>query len=165
MTMKYSGLGSRRSLDVRSRRAVTLSLSSTCKSFIELPLIKNSISDRYQVYGQNLFTHLRGEFAFVIFDGRRNLLLAARDRYGIKPLFYTVIGRRLLVASEIKAFLPFSRRDGKLEIDDGKSSSCWEPTWDLASLVNMGDYTDDRTVFEGVFKVCQGFPSTPSPYN
>jgi asparagine synthase (glutamine-hydrolysing) len=48
---------------------------------------------------------LRGEFAVVIADERRHCLIAARDRFGIKPLFYTVLNGTVLLASEVKALL------------------------------------------------------------
>lgn len=57
----------------------------------------------YLEYGVELFSHLRGEFAFVLFDERNDLLLAGRDRFGIKPLCYYREGERLLIASEAKA--------------------------------------------------------------
>jgi asparagine synthase (glutamine-hydrolysing) len=41
----------------------------------------------YEEYGAHCVHHLRGEFAFLLWDARRQRLLAARDRFGIKPLF------------------------------------------------------------------------------
>ncbi|RYP67284.1 hypothetical protein DL769_005812 [Monosporascus sp. CRB-8-3] len=61
----------------------------------------------YKRYGLSFMSHLRGEFAFVIWDANRQLLIAARDRYGIKSLYYTVVQGKLLVATEIKSFLAF----------------------------------------------------------
>jgi asparagine synthase (glutamine-hydrolysing) len=50
---------------------------------------------------------LRGMFAYAIWDEQRRELVAARDRFGIKPLYYTLVGRLLHFASEAKALLPF----------------------------------------------------------
>ncbi|KAI3621773.1 asparagine synthase [Moniliophthora roreri] len=94
----------------------------------------------YKVYGQNFIHHLRGEFAFVLYDETRQLLFAARDRFGIKPLYYTVFDGKLMIASEMKAFVPFG----------------WKPEWDIESIVQMGDYNDNRTVFKGVHKMPPG---------
>ena len=55
--------------------------------------------------GMNLGRHLRGEFAAVIADRRNRALLAIRDRFGIKPLFYAVHEGDVFFASEVKALL------------------------------------------------------------
>ncbi|KAJ6466037.1 putative asparagine synthase [Mycena vitilis] len=94
----------------------------------------------YKHYGSNLFTNLRGEFAFVLYDCTRRVLFAARDRFGIKPLYYTISDGRLLIASEMKGFLPFG----------------WKAEWDVDSVVQNGDFSDDRTVFKGVNKLMAG---------
>ncbi|KAF7326805.1 Asparagine synthase [Mycena sanguinolenta] len=70
----------------------------------------------------NLLFHLRGEFAFVLYDVKRRLLLAVRDRFGIKPLYYTVSNGCILFGSEMKTFMPLG----------------WRAEWDIASIVNYG---------------------------
>jgi len=55
--------------------------------------------------GMNLGRHLRGEFAAVIADRRNGAMLAIRDRFGIKPLFYAVHEGDVFFASEVKALL------------------------------------------------------------
>jgi asparagine synthase (glutamine-hydrolysing) len=57
----------------------------------------------YEDRGRACIHELRGEFAFVIWDERRKMMLAARDRFGIKPLFYAQIGRTTYMASEVRA--------------------------------------------------------------
>lgn len=61
----------------------------------------------YEEYGDRCVQQLRGMFAFAIWDARRRLLLLARDRLGIKPLYYNYSAGsdRLLFASEIKGLL------------------------------------------------------------
>ncbi|KAL3486096.1 asparagine synthase-domain-containing protein [Aspergillus germanicus] len=97
----------------------------------------------YHIFGApDFFTHLRGEFAFVLYDERPGYqrLIAARDRYGIKPLVYTRLGPQLLIASEAKAFLPLG----------------WKPRWDVRAIADAGWMFDDRTLFRGVQKVLPG---------
>ena len=59
----------------------------------------------YEHYGDNCLDHLRGMFAFAIWDSRRRRLLLARDRLGQKPLVYHQTAERLVFASEIKSIL------------------------------------------------------------
>jgi asparagine synthase (glutamine-hydrolysing) len=97
----------------------------------------------YKIHGApDFIKHLRGEFAFVLYDERKGVrrVIAVRDRYGIKPLVYTRVGSKLLVASEAKAFLPFG----------------WKPRWDVRAVAGAGWMFDDRTLFRGVGKVLPG---------
>ncbi|KAJ7244939.1 putative asparagine synthase [Mycena rebaudengoi] len=94
----------------------------------------------YKRNGFNLLFHLRGEFAFVLYDVKRRLLYIARDRFGIKPLYYTVSEDRILFASEMKAFMGMG----------------WKAEWDITSIVQGGEFADDRTVFRGVKKLLAG---------
>lgn len=57
----------------------------------------------YERYGTQCLKELRGEFAFVLWDKRNQWVFAARDRFGIKPLFYTIHKNTLYCASEVKA--------------------------------------------------------------
>jgi asparagine synthase (glutamine-hydrolysing) len=58
----------------------------------------------YEDYGEQCVTKLRGMFAFALWDARKKKLLLARDRVGIKPLYFIRTSDSLLFASEIKAF-------------------------------------------------------------
>ena len=57
----------------------------------------------YEQHGVDFVHHLNGQFAIALWDCRRRRLVLARDRTGIRPLFYTVLDERVLFASEIKA--------------------------------------------------------------
>ena len=59
----------------------------------------------YQQWGEDLARHLEGMFGFAIWDGEHRRLLLGRDRLGIKPLHYALLGGRLLFGSEIKSLL------------------------------------------------------------
>src|ERR1700683_3716997 len=57
----------------------------------------------YEEYGDDCVHHLRGMFAFAIWDSRKGRLFCARDRLGIKPFYFTLNAGRFVFASEIKA--------------------------------------------------------------
>ncbi len=59
----------------------------------------------YEDLGLNCFEILRGEFAFTLWDATRQRVFAARDRFGIKPIYYAIHADKLYIASEIKAIL------------------------------------------------------------
>ncbi|HUF67665.1 MAG TPA: asparagine synthase (glutamine-hydrolyzing) [Longimicrobiales bacterium] len=61
----------------------------------------------YEDYGPGCVDKLIGMFAFALWDGPRNLMLVARDRIGIKPLYYLEHGGRFLFASELKSLLAY----------------------------------------------------------
>jgi asparagine synthase (glutamine-hydrolysing) len=63
----------------------------------------------YRRWGRECVQHLRGMFAFALWDESRQELFCARDRFGIKPFYYTRNGDVLYFASEVKALLPFLR--------------------------------------------------------
>jgi len=67
----------------------------------------------YEEYETGFINNLNGQFAFAIFDNKKNKLICARDHFGIAPLFYTMINGIFIFASEIKAILehPFIERN------------------------------------------------------
>jgi asparagine synthase (glutamine-hydrolysing) len=74
-----------------------------------------TIVHAYEEYGENCVAKLNGMFAFAIWDGGNDKLFLARDRLGVKPLYYFFDGRRLVFGSELKAILQC--RDIPREID------------------------------------------------
>ena len=59
----------------------------------------------YEEYGTELLNKLRGMFSFVIWDKNSRELFGARDFFGIKPMYYAIMGKTLMFGSEIKSFL------------------------------------------------------------
>jgi asparagine synthase (glutamine-hydrolysing) len=97
----------------------------------------------YEEYGAQCVQHLRGEFAFVLWDERNQRLLCARDRFGIKPLFYAVHAGGIVLASEVKALL----------------AAGVPARWDGEAFFQgtvMGGLEQDRTLFAGVRQVPPG---------
>ncbi len=107
------------------------STNSDCEVLIHL----------YEEYGLESLESLCGEFAWILWDGRR--LVAARDRFGIKPLVYARRGSSLWLASEAKALM----------------AAGWPARWDRESLAQAcsSQYlAPDKTLFEGIFQVPPG---------
>ncbi|KJK68381.1 Glutamine amidotransferase domain protein [Aspergillus parasiticus SU-1] len=94
----------------------------------------------YRHYGISFLNKLRGEFALVLYDANRKLFLTARDRYGIKSLYYTMVGNRLLVATEMKSFLPFG----------------WKPEWDVTAIREGVWMNGSQMLFKGVQRLAPG---------
>ena len=98
----------------------------------------------YEEYGSSFLKKLNGQFAIAIYDKKKDELFLARDRVGIRPLFYTEIGGSLVFASEIKALLEFP--DVKLAFSR-KAIAQYFTFWTSLS---------PNTVFEEVFEVPPG---------
>ena len=69
----------------------------------------------YEQWGRDCVQHLRGMFAFAIWDDRRRVLFLARDRMGQKPLVYRLAEGRLVFASELKALLQIPNAPREIE--------------------------------------------------
>jgi asparagine synthase (glutamine-hydrolysing) len=71
----------------------------------------------YEAWGIDVVQKLNGMFAFGLWDGRMRTLYLVRDRYGIKPLYWTKIGKTLIFASEIKSILTHPAVSPQLNVD------------------------------------------------
>lgn len=95
----------------------------------------------YMHYGLDFLHRLNGIFAFAIWDGEKDLLLLARDRLGVKPLFYSVRDGALVFGSEIKALFRFPGI---------------KPETDMESFREIFGLGPARTPGHGVFKgICE----------
>ena len=99
----------------------------------------------YQEMGEALVGRLTGMFAFALWDRSRGRLVLARDRLGIKPLFWTELGGRFLFASEVKAF--FQAPGFVREVDAGA----------LDALITLRYVPGVRTLFRGVSSFPPGY--------
>lgn len=98
----------------------------------------------YEEYGRDCVKHLRGMFVFVIWDRRRRILFAARDRLGIKPFYYRWDGKAFLFGSEIKTILAYP----------GVQAEFNRRT--LAEYLAFGYITGPETMFAGIRKLMPG---------
>lgn len=100
----------------------------------------------YRLWGTACAQHLLGAFAFVVWDRQAQRLFAARDRVGLKPLYYTRQGTALLIASEAKALLAGLERTP--DPDDDLVLAM------LLSECREGD--NSRTLFSGIHRLPPG---------
>ena len=63
----------------------------------------------YEKYGDKFIDKLDGIFSLVIFDKKRNLLFSARDRFGVKPLYYFIDKEKIIYSTEIKSILAINK--------------------------------------------------------
>src|SRR5437660_8210674 len=98
----------------------------------------------YEEYGHDCVQHLRGMFAFAIWDRRLRRLFIARDRLGIKPLYYFYDDKKFIFGSEIKAILAYPG------IKPGFNQST------LAEYLAFGYIAGQETMFTGICKIPPG---------
>lgn len=99
----------------------------------------------YEEWGTECLHRLNGMFAFAIWDGNKKRLFIARDRLGIKPLYYYFDSKRFIFASEIKAIL----EDKSIE---------YQPHYPAIYDYLRHMYTvDDSTFFKGIRKLLPGY--------
>ncbi len=97
----------------------------------------------YEAYGTECFSRFNGMFALAIWDKKKETLILARDRIGIKPLYYFFDGARLIFSSEIKSILAHPI-DGRVD-------------WDAWNLYFRLLYVPaPRTMFQGISKLRPG---------
>ena len=96
----------------------------------------------YEEIGAQCLHRLRGEFAIVLWDSVNRTMFAARDRFGIKPLFYALHEDTLFLASEVKALF----------------AAGVPARWDCESVYDCGGIGSPqmRTLYEGVFQIPPG---------
>jgi len=99
----------------------------------------------YEEWGMDCLNKFNGMFAFVIYDKKKNILFLARDRFGIKPLYYYFKNNKFIFASEIKAIL---QHDIERIPDD---LLIFEYLF-----YNISNHTD-KTFFKGIKKIPKGY--------
>ncbi|MFK5893310.1 MAG: asparagine synthetase B, partial [Pseudomonadota bacterium] len=103
-----------------------------------------TIVHAYEEYGHNCVDHLRGMFAFAIWDANKEELFLARDRFGKKPLFIFRQDNSLIFASEIKSILQYKNYQRKVDL-----SSVWE-------YLSYRYAPGPDTLFKDIYKLSPG---------
>lgn len=98
----------------------------------------------FMEWGVSLFEKLNGMFAFSIYDKKREKLYIARDRFGIKPLYYYFDNKELIFGSEIKAILASNRVKQKLSYQG------------LHEYMHFSTTVGESTFYEGISKLKAG---------
>lgn len=97
----------------------------------------------YRRWGEDCVQHLRGMFAFAIWDDRKQVLYCARDRFGIKPFYYALVDEVFYFSSEAKTLLPFMN-----EIKTNLNA--------LKDYLAFQLCLDGKTLFEGIQELLPG---------
>ena len=103
-----------------------------------------TIVHAYEAWGDACVDRLRGMFAFALWDARRRRLLLARDRMGVKPLYWAHVSGRLLFGSEIKSIL----ESGLLERRANEAA--------LPELLGTRYLSGEETLFKGIYRLLPG---------
>jgi asparagine synthase (glutamine-hydrolysing) len=103
-----------------------------------------TILHAYEEFGEDCVHRLRGMFAFAVWDSRKKKLFIARDRVGIKPLYYTVHDNTLYFGSEIKSFFQNPAIPRRMNLDA------------LDEYLSFRYVPAPKTMFEGIYKLPPG---------
>lgn len=98
----------------------------------------------YEEWGSDMLPRLRGMFAFVIWDEAEKELFAARDFFGIKPFYYTIVGENFVYASEIKSILKYP--DYRKELNEEA----------LEQFLSFQYSALEETFFKGIYRLEPG---------
>lgn len=92
----------------------------------------------YEEMGIDCLTHLNGMFSLVLWDKKHKSLIIAKDRLGIKPLYYNVTNSRIIFGSEIKSLFPFPDCPRELDWHTALSHTLHHvnPSYELSSFFN-----------------------------
>ncbi len=96
----------------------------------------------YIHYGKDVVHHLNGIFAFAIWDSKNQELFLARDHFGVKPLFYSILDETFIFASEIKGILAYPNMKKELDSEG------------ISELFGIGpSHTPGTTIFKNIYEI------------
>ncbi|MBC3212445.1 asparagine synthase (glutamine-hydrolyzing) [Serratia fonticola] len=117
-----------------SRQFPSYKFKTASDSEIILPIYANLGVDGFQL--------LRGEFSFIVWDEKNKNLIAGRDRFGIKPLYYTISNGSIMLSSEIKGLISLGAK------------AIWEPSAIHGSERML--YPNKKSCFKNIYQVPPG---------
>ena len=112
-----------------------------------------TIIHAYEQYGRDCVRRFRGMFSFALWEARTQTLFCARDRLGIKPLYYYFDGEVFVFGSEIKALLEHPSVSARLDPDL------------LPEYLAFGYVSGEKTLFQGIRKLMPGHTLSLSSAN
>jgi asparagine synthase (glutamine-hydrolysing) len=125
--------------DYRAHRETLVAAGHTFRTDSDTEVIVHL----YEEHGLACLDQLNGEFALVLYDDRTKQLVAARDRMGVKPLFFAALGAEILFASEAKSILALDRVPRSIS-----------PDYLVGTL--LGAFPSGGSAFEGIQSVKPG---------
>jgi asparagine synthase (glutamine-hydrolysing) len=123
----------------------------------------------YEEFGLDLFLRLDGQFAIALWDGKKQALTIARDRFGEKPLYYAGVKQRFLFASEAKAILKSNLVEPVISAAAiGRVFSCWsamgyESVFEQIRILPEGCYLTLKSGGTKLVRYHDPFASSQSP--
>ena len=117
------------------------------------------VLNAFAEWGEGALDRFNGMFALAIWDRRERELFLARDRYGIKPLYWAEVGGAFLFASEVKAIIAHGAYEARMDLKG------------LLEYFTFQNFFTDRTLFDGVrlfpagcsLRLRQGNTAIPTP--
>ncbi len=118
----------------RELRKELTALGRRFRSASDTEVVVNAVAE----WGTAAVARFNGMFAFALWDRGARKLLVARDRYGVKPLYYARVGNTFLFASEVKGLLAHGALQPEVDLDG------------LAEYLTFQNFFTDRTLFKDV---------------
>ncbi|MCL1883774.1 MAG: asparagine synthase (glutamine-hydrolyzing) [Defluviitaleaceae bacterium] len=125
----------------REPRGRVYNADGTLSVELDCEIKEETLLQLFEAHGEKMLDLISGSFAFLIYNHETGEIFAARDCFGIKPLYYGIFGGELVYASEIKAFLEYPNFVKEINHEA------------LESYLSFQYSVLDETFFKGIFKL------------
>ena len=99
------------------------------------------VLELYSKFGISFLNKLNGMFAISIYDKNKKALYLIKDRFGIKPLYYSTINKKIIFSSEINSILSLIKGEKKLNMQG------------VSNYITMGFVNSPNTIYENIYKI------------